>query len=67
MPELAEDGWSPMYPDYLSLSFTDSTAFSPTDTLPMKTWANMTMMIQSAISLVIAILVVARAINILLA
>ena len=64
-PELAPAGWGPRYPDYLYLSFTNSTAFSPTDTLPLRTWAKMTMMVQSIVSLVIAILVLARAINVL--
>jgi hypothetical protein len=65
MPELAAEGWMPRYPDYLYLSFTNATAFSPTDTLPVRTWAKMTMMIESAISLTTAILVIARAINVL--
>jgi len=64
-PELVRPGWMPTYPDYLYLSFTAATAFSPTDTLPIRVWAKMTMMVESAISLVLAILVVARAINIL--
>ncbi len=65
MPELVRDGWMPSYPDYLYLSFTAATAFSPTDTLPLRIWAKMTMMVESAVSLVVAILVIARAINIL--
>jgi hypothetical protein len=65
MSELATEGWMPRYPDYLYLAFTNATAFSPTDTLPIKTWAKMAMMAQSAISLVTAILVIARAINIM--
>ena len=65
MPELAPDGWIPRYPDYLYLSFTNATAFSPTDTLPVRTWPKMAMMAQSVISLVTAILVIARAINIM--
>jgi hypothetical protein len=64
-PELAPEGWMPTYPDYLYLSFTNATAFSPTDTLPVRVWAKMTMMGESAISLVTAILVIARAINVL--
>jgi uncharacterized membrane protein len=63
MPELVAKGWMPRYPDYLYLSYTNATAFSPTDTLPVRTWAKMTMMIESSISLVTAILVIARAIN----
>jgi len=64
-PELAPPGWRPAYPDYLYLAFTNATAFSPTDTLPVRRWAKLTMMIQAALSLVIAILVIARAINVL--
>jgi len=63
MPEIAPVGFIPTYPDYLYLSFTNATAFSPTDTLPVRTWAKMTMMAGSAISFMTAILVVARAIN----
>ena len=65
MPEFAATGWTPKYPDYLYLAFTNSTAFSPTDTLPVVTWAKMTMLLQSAVSLVTAVLVLARAINVL--
>jgi uncharacterized membrane protein len=64
MPEFATEGWSPIYPDYLYLAFTNATAFSPTDTLPVTTWAKMAMLVQSVISLLTAILVVARAINV---
>jgi hypothetical protein len=64
-PELVPEGWVPTYPDYLYLAYTNATAFSPTDTLPIRMWAKMTMMLQSTASLVVAILVVARAINIL--
>jgi len=63
MPELVKEGWIPTYPDYLYLSFTNATAFSPTDTLPVRTWAKMTMMAESAISLLTAILVIAWSIN----
>jgi uncharacterized membrane protein len=65
MPELVSDGWIPRYPDYLFLSFTNATAFSPTDTLPLRIWAKMSMMVESVISLITAILVIARAINVL--
>jgi uncharacterized membrane protein len=64
-PELVPEGWRPRYPDYLYLSFTNATAFSPTDTLPIRTWAKMTMLLESVVSLVTAILVIARAINVL--
>jgi hypothetical protein len=64
MPEFAIEGWMPTYPDYLYLSFTNATAFSPTDCLPVKTWAKMAMMVESTVSLLAAILVIARAINV---
>jgi uncharacterized membrane protein len=63
-PELADRDWEPGFVDYLYLSFTNATAFSPTDTLPLSRWAKLTMMFQSAISLVTVALVVARAVNI---
>lgn len=64
-PELAPMDWEPMFVDYLYLSFTNATAFSPTDTLPLSRWAKLTMMLQSAISLATVALVIARAVNIL--
>jgi hypothetical protein len=47
------------------VSFTNAAAFSPTDTMPLSRWAKLAMMLQSAVSLVTAILVVARAVNVL--
>jgi hypothetical protein len=64
-PELARRDWEPGFVDYLYLAFTNSTAFSPTDTLPMSTWAKLLMMAESAISLVTVLLVVARAVNVI--
>ena len=63
-PELVRRDWEPGFIDYLYLSFTNATAFSPTDTLPLSRWAKLAMMFQSAISLVTVALVVARAVNI---
>jgi hypothetical protein len=57
--------WEPGFVDYFYLSFTNSTAFSPTDTLPLTRWAKLTMLSQSAISLVTVALVVARAVNVI--
>jgi hypothetical protein len=64
-PDLAADDWEPTFVDYFYVSFTNATAFSPTDTLPLTRWAKMIMMLQSAVSLVTVALVVARAVNIL--
>jgi uncharacterized membrane protein len=64
-PELAPADWEPRFADYLYLSFTNATAFSPTDVLPLSRWAKLTMMLQSAVSLTTVALVIARAVNIL--
>jgi uncharacterized membrane protein len=64
-PELAPADWKPEYFDYLYLSFTNAMAFSPTDVMPMSRWTKVTMLLQSLVSLLIAVLVIARAVNIL--
>ena len=64
-PTLLAKGWRPLFLDYLYVSFTNASAFSPTDTLPLSRWAKMLMLVQSAISLALAVMVVARAVNIL--
>jgi uncharacterized membrane protein len=64
-PELAPRDWEPRFVDYLYLSFTNATAFSPTDVMPLARWAKLTMAVQSAVSLAVGALVIARAINIL--
>ena len=64
-PELAPAGWLPGLVDYLYLSFTNATAFSPTDTMPLTPMAKWLMSAQSLVSLVTVGLVVARAVNIL--
>lgn len=57
--------WSPGFADYLYVSFTNATAFSPTDTMPLTARAKLLMMAESAISLLTIALVAARAVNIL--
>ncbi len=64
MPE-ETDIWEPVFFDYFYTSFTNATAFSPTDVMPLSRWAKFAMLVQSGVSLVLAILVVARAVNIL--
>jgi uncharacterized membrane protein len=63
-PELAP-GWEPNLIDYLYVSFTNATAFSPTDAMPLSRGAKSLMALQSLASLVTVGLVVARAVNIL--
>jgi uncharacterized membrane protein len=64
-PDLVSRDWEPTFFDYLYVSYTNATAFSPTDTMPLSRWAKLLMLIQSAISLLTVGLVVARAVNIL--
>ena len=54
-----------MFFDYFYTSFTNATAFSPTDVMPLTRWAKFAMMLESALSLMLAVLVIARAVNIL--
>ena len=64
-PELSPPDWEPGFADYLFLSFTNASAFSPTDVLPLSRLAKMTMMLQAGVSLSTVALVVARAVNVL--
>jgi hypothetical protein len=63
-PRLAEPGWRPRFVDYLYLGYTNATAFSPTDVMPLAPWAKLTMAVQSFISIAILGLVIARAVNV---
>jgi uncharacterized membrane protein len=64
-PELRPNAWSPGLVDYLYVSFTNATAFSPTDTMPLSQSAKLLMTAQALTSLLIVVLVVSRAVNIL--
>jgi len=57
--------WSPGFIDYLYISFTNATAFSPTDTMPLSRRAKVLMAAEAGISLLTIALVGARAVNIL--
>jgi uncharacterized membrane protein len=60
-----QQDWSPEFIDYLFLAFNTSTAFSPTDVPVLARWAKVLMMLQSLLSLLIVVLLAARAVNIL--
>jgi uncharacterized membrane protein len=59
------DGWEPTFFDYVYISVVNATSFSPTDTLPLTHQAKLLMTLQSIISLIIVVLVTARAVSIL--
>jgi hypothetical protein len=62
-PELAPPNWRPVFLDYLHLGFTNATAFSPTDVMPLTHRAKYTMLVQSTVALALFGLIVARAVN----
>lgn len=57
--------WKPQFLDYFYLGFTNATAFSPTDVMPLTRMAKMLMLIQASISLVTIALILARSVNII--
>jgi uncharacterized membrane protein len=69
-PQMNDDrifpmNWRPKFIDYLYVSLTNATAFSPTDTMPLTPMAKFIMGIQSLVSIVTIGLIVSRAVNIL--
>jgi uncharacterized membrane protein len=64
-PKVTRPGWRPEFFDYLYLGFTNATAFSPTDVMPLARWAKLAMAIQATASIIVLGLVIARAVNIL--
>ncbi len=66
-PQFAPPQWTPKYTDYLYLAFTNATAFSPTDAMPLTFRAKALMAMESFASLAIIVIVTARAVNILTA
>jgi hypothetical protein len=55
----------PRFVDYLSLAFWTATAISPTDISAIRPWAKLLMMLETAGSIALAVIVVGFAINIL--
>jgi uncharacterized membrane protein len=64
-PAAAPPNWAPRFLDYLYVAFTNATAFSPTDALPMTAWAKSLMAVQALTSLITVALVAGRAVNVL--
>jgi uncharacterized membrane protein len=69
-PQMSDDRiepreWRPRFIDYLYVSLTNATAFSPTDTMPLSAMAKAVMGVQAMVSLVTIGLIVSRAVNIL--
>ena len=69
-PQMNDDAvqppnWRPRLVDYLYVSVTNATAFSPTDTMPLSPRAKSMMGLQALVSFVTVGLIFARAVNIL--
>lgn len=67
-PEVAigasiNSGWVPNFVDYLYMSLTNSSAFSPTDTMPLSSRAKVLMGLQATAALLTSLLVVAKAVG----
>jgi hypothetical protein len=60
-----QSGWVPALHDYLYVSLTNSTAFSPTDTMPLTGRAKLLMGVESTSALVVSVLVISRGVGIL--
>jgi uncharacterized membrane protein len=57
--------WKPVFLDYLYLAFTNATAFSPADVMPLSKMAKMLMLLESLISLVTIAIVLSRAVSLI--
>ena len=64
-PEDGPPDWRPLFLDYLFLGYTTATAFSPTDAVPLTHRAKLLMLLESLISLLTLVMVVAHAVNVL--
>ena len=62
-PEVRPPGWRPLFLDYLYLGFTNATAFSPTDAMPLTHRAKFAMVVQASVSIALFALILARAVN----
>lgn len=59
------ENWTPGFLDYFFVSFTNATAFSPTDTMPLSARCKLIFAVESIVSLLTVGLVAARAVNVL--
>ena len=57
--------WKPQFFDYLYLAFTNATAFSPADVMPLSPWAKALMLLEAMISLITIAIVLARSVSLI--
>lgn len=56
-------GWMPTFIDYLYVSLSNSSAFSPTDTMPLSHRAKLLMGVESTAALITSVLVIAKGVG----
>jgi hypothetical protein len=61
----ARSGWAPGFIDYLYVSVTNSSAFSPTDTMPLSVRAKLLMAVESVSALTLSVLVISFGVGLL--
>jgi hypothetical protein len=61
----ARSGWVPGFVDYLYVSVTNSSAFSPTDSMPLSPRAKLLMGTESVSAILLSVLVIARGVSLL--
>jgi len=64
-PNVARADWHPRVWDYIFVALTSAAAFSPTDTMPLTLKAKLLVGIEEVVSLVLIVLVTARAVSVL--
>jgi hypothetical protein len=64
-PEVAPPDWQPRVWDYVFVALTSASAFSPTDTMPLTPRAKLLVGVEEVVSLVLIVLVTARAVSVL--
>jgi hypothetical protein len=64
-PEVAPPDWKPRVWDYIFVALTSASAFSPTDTMPLTLKAKLLVGVEEVVSLVLIVLVTARAVSVL--
>jgi uncharacterized membrane protein len=64
-PEVAPPDWRPRVWDYVFVALTSASAFSPTDTMPLTPKVKLLVGLEEVVSLVLIVLVTARAVSVL--
>jgi hypothetical protein len=64
-PEVVRVGWAPTLLDYLHMSWGTATALGPSDVSAIKLWSKAMLTFEAGVSLLLGVLIIARAISLL--